>query len=435
MNKVKLVVVAAVLAAPMTAVAADTAEAGPRLSRLFRVGHTLRVFRHTQPRIYVYRRDTTYRETTYREPSRSQETRQRREAAPKIAQNNPSPNAARHKADRCRGRVYDPDSMVWFDGGKQCWTGTQPWSFKNNAWYYGSSRWYPANGGWQTDTADPRPPWAATRSQHLPRSRRPRKKSYALMHQIARRSRRWSRPSPCGRRRRRLLRRLPTAGPTAKSTSQSSVRQCSCPAKARPAGGALSYVESGAPPRVAGRWCRGVDRFPATIADVIAGLAAAGGEVDPVRHLIVTATGSREGRHLSQHPAKHERWQDDLEAQREGRARRRLRVDQPLQISEGYFEQNNLNAYTLNNLMATKNADGSAAVQFGGCDGNIRDCLPAMPSWNSLGAAPSPACRNPQRHGNSRWRCPSRQARERCSNRVAGYSSDIGVKLQAAWTD
>jgi hypothetical protein len=48
--------------------------------------------------------------------------------------------------------------MVWFDGVNQCWTGTQPWSFKNNAWHYGSSRWYPANGGWQTDTADPPAP-------------------------------------------------------------------------------------------------------------------------------------------------------------------------------------------------------------------------------------------------------------------------------------
>jgi len=158
-NKVKLVVVAAVLAAPMTAVAAETAEAGPRLGGLFRVGHTLRVFRDAQPRIYVYRRDTTYRETTYREPSRSQETRQRQEAAPKkIAQNNPSPNAVAIRQTDARGRVYDPGSMVWFDGGKQCWTGTQPWSFKNNAWYYGSSRWYPANGGWQTDTADPPAP-------------------------------------------------------------------------------------------------------------------------------------------------------------------------------------------------------------------------------------------------------------------------------------
>ena len=161
MNKVKLVVVAAVLAAPMTAAAVDTAEAGPRLSRLFRVAHTLRVMRHTQPRVHVYRRDTTYRETTYREPSRSQETRQRREAttAPrKTAQHDPSPNAVGIRQTDARGRVYDPGSMVWFDGAKQCWTGTQPWSFKNNAWYYGSARWYPTNGGWQTDTADPPAP-------------------------------------------------------------------------------------------------------------------------------------------------------------------------------------------------------------------------------------------------------------------------------------
>jgi hypothetical protein len=48
--------------------------------------------------------------------------------------------------------------MAWFDGGTQCWTGTQPWTFKNNAWFYGNARWYPANGGWQADMADPPAP-------------------------------------------------------------------------------------------------------------------------------------------------------------------------------------------------------------------------------------------------------------------------------------
>jgi hypothetical protein len=161
MNKVKLVVVAAVLAAPMTAAAVDTAEAGPRLSRLFRVAHTLRVMRHTQPRVHVYRRSTTYRETTYREPSKYQEYKKHREtttAPRKAAQHNPSPNAVGIRQTDARGRVYDPGSMVWFDGGNQCWTGTQPWSFKNNAWYYGSARWYPTNGSWQSDTADPPAP-------------------------------------------------------------------------------------------------------------------------------------------------------------------------------------------------------------------------------------------------------------------------------------
>ena len=46
--------------------------------------------------------------------------------------------------------------------------------------------------------------------------------------------------------------------------------------------------------------------------------------------------------------------------------------------------QNNLNAYTLNNITAKKSADGSVAVQFGGCDGKIPNCLPIMPGWNYM---------------------------------------------------
>jgi hypothetical protein len=146
MNKVKLVVVAAVLAAPMTVTAVDTAEAGSNLRRLFRVAHTLRVVRHAQPGVHIYR------STTYREPTQRRDTTT---APKKTAQNNPSPNPVGVRQTDARGRVYDPASMVWFDGVNQCWTGTQPWSFKNNTWYYGGSRWYPANGVWQTDTADP----------------------------------------------------------------------------------------------------------------------------------------------------------------------------------------------------------------------------------------------------------------------------------------
>ena len=46
--------------------------------------------------------------------------------------------------------------------------------------------------------------------------------------------------------------------------------------------------------------------------------------------------------------------------------------------------QNNLNAYTLNNITAKKSADGSVAIQFGGCDGKIPNCLPIMPGWNYM---------------------------------------------------
>ena len=164
MNKIKLLVVAGVLAAPVTVVA-DTAEAGPRLSRLFRVAHALRVLRHSQPRIYVYRRSTVYRTTTFRERTKYQEKyTQRREPTTmpkKSAHNEAAPGAVVGiKQTDARGRVYDPASMAWFDGGTQCWTGTQTWTFKNNAWFYGNSRWYPGNGSWQADTADPPAPVA-----------------------------------------------------------------------------------------------------------------------------------------------------------------------------------------------------------------------------------------------------------------------------------
>jgi hypothetical protein len=40
--------------------------------------------------------------------------------------------------------------------------------------------------------------------------------------------------------------------------------------------------------------------------------------------------------------------------------------------------------HCLNNLTAKKDADGSATVQFGGCDGKIGNCLPIMLGWNSI---------------------------------------------------
>jgi hypothetical protein len=50
--------------------------------------------------------------------------------------------------------------------------------------------------------------------------------------------------------------------------------------------------------------------------------------------------------------------------------------------AEGYFGKNEYNAYSLNNITAKKDMDGSIAVQFGGCDGKIPNCLPTMPGWN-----------------------------------------------------
>ena len=52
--------------------------------------------------------------------------------------------------------------------------------------------------------------------------------------------------------------------------------------------------------------------------------------------------------------------------------------------AQGYFVLNNLNAYTLNSITSKKSADGSATIQFGGCDGKIPNCLPIMPGWNYM---------------------------------------------------
>jgi hypothetical protein len=48
----------------------------------------------------------------------------------------------------------------------------------------------------------------------------------------------------------------------------------------------------------------------------------------------------------------------------------------------GYFEENELDAYSVNNVTAAPNADGSVTVQFGGCNRVIANCLPILPDWN-----------------------------------------------------
>jgi hypothetical protein len=46
--------------------------------------------------------------------------------------------------------------------------------------------------------------------------------------------------------------------------------------------------------------------------------------------------------------------------------------------------KNQFDAYNINNITAKKSADGSIAIQFGGCDGQVVNCLPIMPGWNYM---------------------------------------------------
>jgi hypothetical protein len=49
---------------------------------------------------------------------------------------------------------------------------------------------------------------------------------------------------------------------------------------------------------------------------------------------------------------------------------------------DGYFEENKFNSYSINNLTAKPNADGSITVNFGGCDDGRENCLYVMDGWN-----------------------------------------------------
>lgn len=107
-------------------------------------------------------------------------------------------------------------------------------------------------------------------------------------------------------------------------------------------------------------------------------------EVDPVRHLIGTAAGWGG---LPDHEAIYLNVDPGLPTGEYRLTVRDVPVDGFWSISlynaAGYFEPNDRGAYSVNNLTAARNADGSVTVHFGGCDGRP-NCLPIMDGWNYL---------------------------------------------------
>jgi len=108
-------------------------------------------------------------------------------------------------------------------------------------------------------------------------------------------------------------------------------------------------------------------------------------EVDPIRYLIGAATGwggnaPKDATYITVVPQRND-----------GKTIHKLTVkDVPVDgfwslsvyNAAGYFEKNDLDAYSLNNITAKKSDDGSVTMQFGGCDGKTANCLPITPSWN-----------------------------------------------------
>lgn len=65
-------------------------------------------------------------------------------------------------------------------------------------------------------------------------------------------------------------------------------------------------------------------------------------------------------------------------------ALRRCTTERSISVynKQGFFEKNEYNAYSINDITAQKNADGSVTIQLGNCDGKTANCLPIVDGWN-----------------------------------------------------
>jgi hypothetical protein len=108
-------------------------------------------------------------------------------------------------------------------------------------------------------------------------------------------------------------------------------------------------------------------------------------EVDPVQRLISAATT------WGGNPRKDAIYLNFTPQKNDGNTVYKLNVrDVPvdgfwsvsLYNADGYFQKNQYDAYSLNNITSKKNDDGSVTIQFGPCDGKIPNCLPIMAGWN-----------------------------------------------------
>jgi hypothetical protein len=112
------------------------------------------------------------------------------------------------------------------------------------------------------------------------------------------------------------------------------------------------------------------------------------GQVDPVNRMIGAATG------WGGNPDKDATYVGFTPEKNDGTTVYKLAVKGPVPVdgfwsvsvynAKGFFEKNDRNAYTLNNITAKKADDGSVNVQFGGCDGKIANCLPITNGWNYI---------------------------------------------------
>jgi hypothetical protein len=111
------------------------------------------------------------------------------------------------------------------------------------------------------------------------------------------------------------------------------------------------------------------------------------GEVDPVRHLLGSASA------WGGNPDKDAIYLNLTVPNNDGKTAYSLKVtDVPVDgfwsvcvyNADGFFEANSQNAYSINNLTAKRSPDGSITIHFGDCADRQANCLPIMPGWNYM---------------------------------------------------
>jgi hypothetical protein len=117
------------------------------------------------------------------------------------------------------------------------------------------------------------------------------------------------------------------------------------------------------------------------------GMFGSKSEVDPISHLLGTAFG------WGGNPEKAAIYENVTPEKNDGKTPYILTVSEKVPVdgfvsitvynAKGFMEKNKFNAYSVNNVTAKRNADGSVTVHFGGDPANL-NYLPITPGWNYI---------------------------------------------------
>jgi len=108
-------------------------------------------------------------------------------------------------------------------------------------------------------------------------------------------------------------------------------------------------------------------------------------ELDPISHLLGTAYG------WGGNPEEAAVYENVVPERNDGETPYQLTIDKKVPVegfvsvtvynAEGFMEKNELDAYSVNNITAQRNEDGSVTIHFGG-DPSQPNYLPITPGWN-----------------------------------------------------